>query len=483
MLYKQKNFKNKFEHFLLIFIIFQPILDLLTSFCIMSLQMNATIGIFVRLFIMLLSIVYLLITTIKIGNWKYLIYLVGLISVCMIGIINNIVIKKPMLLSEEVKFIAKSIYYIIMFFSYLLALNSIKRKENIYVRIRDYIVYAILIVNITILISIITHTDYNSYEYSKIGSKGWFFAGNELSSILGVTFPIVVLYSIEKTTSIRKLYYWIPTLLSIFSSFSMGTKVAYMAVIVTMVITLVISFIHVFFYQKQLKEQRKYLLLNIFVVICISIGIVSTIPKTPFVKNLAIHQKEVQTEQFKEKQKQYRLEEKKEVPVSSSPKEQVSASDSNSGSDSAVEEKKNQVENIIFSSRELFIQHYKKSFEEVPISQKLFGMGYGGILNYQGAPKLIERDFHDWFYTFGLFGFIFILLPLIYYSFKILLLLIKDIKTLFAFKHVLLGTGILLGFGIAFISGHVLTAPAVSIYFNVILATLIVSLSSKSIQK
>ncbi|PFZ02587.1 hypothetical protein COL60_27200, partial [Bacillus pseudomycoides] len=70
-----------------------------------------------------------------------------------------------------------------------------------------------------------------------------------------------------------------------------------------------------------------------------------------------------------------------------------------------------------------------------------------------------------------------------YYSFKILLLLIKDIKTLFAFKHVLLGTGVLLGFGIAFISGHVLTAPAVSIYFNVILATLIVSLSSKSIQK
>ncbi|WP_371410589.1 O-antigen ligase family protein, partial [Bacillus pseudomycoides] len=37
MLYKQKNFKNKFEHFLLIFIIFQPLLDLLTSFCIMSL--------------------------------------------------------------------------------------------------------------------------------------------------------------------------------------------------------------------------------------------------------------------------------------------------------------------------------------------------------------------------------------------------------------------------------------------------------------
>ncbi|MFD0769520.1 O-antigen ligase family protein, partial [Bacillus sp. CGMCC 1.60114] len=121
-----------------------------------------------------------------------------------------------------------------------------------------------------------------------------------------------------------------------------------------------------------------------------------------------------------------------------------------------------------------------KSFKEAPISQKLFGMGYGG--NYKENPKLTERDFHDWFYTFGIIGFIFMILPFVYYSFKTLFLIIKNFKQVLTIKYALIATGILLSLGIAFISGHVLTAPAVSIYFSVLLATLIVSLENKQLK-
>ncbi|MFD3449516.1 O-antigen ligase family protein [Microbacteriaceae bacterium 4G12] len=459
-MFQRINLKSKFEHFLLLFIICQPILDLLTSFCILQLNMSATLGVLIRFLIMTLSIIYLLIKSIEIRKWNYLIYLIGVALICGAGIINNILIKTPILLGEEVKFVSKSVYYIIMLFTYFLALNSMKAKENIYIKTRDYIVYATLIMNITILISIITGTDYNSYPYSKIGSKGWFYAANELGSILGVTFPIVVLYSIEKTTSIRALYYWIPTILSIFSSFAIGTKVGYFSVVFTIIVAILISFIQAFAHKKQF-------LLNSLVVTCIGVGIALTTSSTPFVKNMAIHQQELQTEAFLAQQRQYLTQEQINAPASIP----------------AIEGKKSDVENMIFSSRELFIQTYKKSFKEVPMSQKLLGMGYGGILNYPLAPKLIERDFHDWFYTFGVIGFIFMVLPVLYYCLKALVLFMKDIKSLFTIKYVLMGTGIVLSVGIAFISGHVLTAPGVSIYFIVILATFLVSLSGKTVQK
>ena len=54
------------------------------------------------------------------------------------------------------------------------------------------------------------------------------------------------------------------------------------------------------------------------------------------------------------------------------------------------------------------------------MSQKLLGMGYAGNFKYneqkQPDPKLIEMDFHDWFYDFGIIGFVLLMIPFIYYG-------------------------------------------------------------------
>ncbi len=60
MVTKLKQTDNSFSHFLLLFIVFQPILDLLTSFSIYVLHMSATVGIVVRFAFMLLALGYLL---------------------------------------------------------------------------------------------------------------------------------------------------------------------------------------------------------------------------------------------------------------------------------------------------------------------------------------------------------------------------------------------------------------------------------------
>ena len=104
------------------------------------------------------------------------------------------------------------------------------------------------------IIAMQTGTDFPSYPHSKIGSRGWFFAGNDLSALFAIMFPIVVLYSIYKTTSFSKIYYWIPTILAMYASIMVGTKVGYGAIVLTLGVALFFSFIEYMINRKRKKR-------------------------------------------------------------------------------------------------------------------------------------------------------------------------------------------------------------------------------------
>ncbi|MFK4998713.1 O-antigen ligase family protein [Bacillus sp. N9] len=67
------------------------------------------------------------------------------------------------------------------------------------------------------VVSIATSTSISSYDHTKIGYTGWFYAGNEIGAILAIISPIVLYNCIKSTTSIKQLYAWIPFLLMGFS--------------------------------------------------------------------------------------------------------------------------------------------------------------------------------------------------------------------------------------------------------------------------
>lgn len=445
----------KFEQFLLIFIILQPIIDLLTSFCILELKIDATVGVITRLFVMALGGIYILTQARVKENRKYIIYLLGLGIVLGLGFLNNKMIKHPMLQMEDLKFIAKALYPFVMISCYILVFKSLKMKETMHTKMRNYIAYAALIINVTMVAAIATGTDYNSYDYFKEGSRGWFFAGNELGSILAIICPVVILYSIEKTTSLAKSYFWIPSLLIIFSLFAIGTKVGAGAIVCTFAIAIFMCFIQAFLQRKE--RNKKPYLLNGLIATVIFAGVAGYFPFSPIYKNTGIHHQVFEKVQEEKKQHQQQDHVKQEDTV----KEKE-------------EEKKAETQALIFSGRELFMKTYEDFYKQAPMSQKLLGMGYGG--NFKDAPKLIERDFHDWFYTFGIIGFIFLMIPFVYYGLRILIVLITRFREVFTVKYALLAAGLGLALGIAFTAGHVLTAPGVSIYFVVLLAYLIVDL-------
>lgn len=456
MVTKLKQTDNYFPHFLLLFIVFQPILDLLTSFSIYVLHMSATVGIVVRFAFMLLALGYLLLHHKQQGAKKYILYLCLFGIVLAIGLVNNLMVKSPVSFGEEVKFIMKSVYPIVLLFGYIIALKELKNNEYAFHKVITYFLYATLILSISIIAAMATGTDFPSYPNSKIGSRGWFFAGNDLSSIFAIMFPIVVLYSVHKTTSFSKVYYWMPTVLAMYASIMIGTKVGYGAIVITLGIALFFLFIEYMMHRKTEGKGFTYLVNTVVAAVVLG-GLLVLTPQTPIAKNMSIHlqiyeyKKSVQDEKDRKEGKVVTEEEHKQGELTDS-----------------------EMKSLIYSDRDKFLKVYKQYYKEAPLSQKLFGMGYAG--NYTTKMKLVEMDFHDLFFAFGIVGFLMYVLPLLYFGIKIFIRLITNFKKLFSVKHMLLASTLVLSLGIGFMSGHVLTAPAVSIFFVVILAYLIVDL-------
>lgn len=418
--------------------------------------MSATVGIVVRFVFMLLALGYLLLHHKQQGAKKYILYLCLFGIVLAIGLVNNLMIKSPVSFGEEVKFIMKSVYPIVLLFGYIIALKELKNNEFAFHKIITYFLYATLILSISIIAAMATGTDFPSYPNSKIGSRGWFFAGNDLSSIFAIMFPIAVLYSVHKTTSFSKVYYWIPTVLAMYASIMIGTKVGYGAIVITLGIALFFLFIEYMMHRKKEGKGFTYLVNTIVAAIVLG-GLLVLTPQTPIAKNMSIHlqiyeyKKSVQDEKDRKEGKVVKEEEHKQGELTDS-----------------------EMKSLIYSDRDKFLKVYKQYYKEAPLSQKLFGMGYAG--NYTTKMKLVEMDFHDLFFAFGIVGFLMYLLPLLYFGIKIFIRLITNFKKLFSVKHMLLASTLVLSLGIGFMSGHVLTAPAVSIFFVVILAYLIVDL-------
>lgn len=469
----------RFERFLLFFIIVQPVLDLLTSLSIIVLKINTTFGVIARFLIMAICGIYILLQAKEKENRKFLIYLILLGVVLGIGFINNKLIKSPIVLGEEVKFVAKALYIYIMLSSYILALKSLKKITNIGDKVRNNIMYSTLIINIVMVVSITTSTDFGSYEWMKVGSRGWFYAGNELGSILAIIFPIVVLYSIQKTKSITSILYWIPSLLMIYSLIQVGTKVGMGSIGATLAAAIVIILLQLLFDRR--SPNKKALLLNGVIAIVLLAGVVGTFKKTPLAKNMGIHtgylaEQNAAQQQQKEKEIKEKL---KEQHKTEKPQEKAKVEEEVK-KELQKEQKKENQENLIFSGRQVYAERHKQFFNEAPMSQKLLGMGYAGNFKYnpekQPDPKLIEMDFHDWFYDFGIIGFALMMIPFIYYGLRILLAFITRFKDIFNIKYGMLATSLGLALGIAYIAGHIFTAPGVGIYFVVVLAYLIVDL-------
>ena len=403
--------KKKFNVLLIIFILLQPIFDLITGFGIHVWHANVTIGIIVRILFLLFIFYTVMFVYKRKQNW--LIY--GLLLAYGLFYISGMIMYKDGVgLFEEIQGLCRVFYFPVL----LIALYSIKDE----IKISKMTLMVVLVTYLVcILVPNCLNIGFETYEITKAGTLGFFNSANEISGIISLLTPIMILIFVSTKKIIPTI---IISVLYLYIILTIGTKTPLLSLGIT------IFFAYIWFIYKEIKQKKyKPIGISLIALIVFIIGLVLILPKTTFYKNIETHLNYLKLDNVTE-----------------------------------VFENEHLVDHFIFSSRLSFLEDRQTDYMKSNIYQKLFGIGY---LKNNKEAKAVEMDYFDIYYSHGIIGFIlfFGIYGYIFY------LIMKDRRKL-DFEQYMLYVSVLLSIFLSFFTGHIITAPAVSILVTVLLLML-----------
>lgn len=474
-----KIYKNM-SVYMMLYIILQPILDVVTGFTIKSgASPVLTVGIIVRMLVMILAAGYVIYSRnqLKYEDYKkLLIYILILAVLLVINLGVSFTMKPVFSVKSELSAIAKTVYFIVMLITYIIAFKDLFKGGYAKEFFPKMTYYAMLIVDFVMIVAHFTHTNFNAYKYMKAGESGWFFAANEIGSLLAIALPLVILYVVQKSKTWKQWYYWIGLVATIYACLLLGTKVGVFAIIGTLVIAVVVAFANVVITK---GKDKRFIVLFILFVLATG-GVKLAYPKMAASQNIAI-QKQYIKQQRQQNKYLKELKHKEKDDLTTAEKKYLKKMTAGEKEVIESDEVKNTTRSLIFSSRTVYLDRLQNYYNKAPLAQKIFGMGVGG--NYDKEPKTAEMDYFDLFYEYGIVGFIVVIIPLLLALLKIAIYTLKHFRIVFTFKYAMILSSIGLGISIALISGHVLMAPAVSIYLATALAFLLVDYKYRNVHE
>ncbi|CQR46190.1 hypothetical protein BN1058_00441 [Paraliobacillus sp. PM-2] len=416
----ERDTTYKIEYSFLYFIVIQPILDLFAF-------LDWPISDIIRVMAILFGMIYLLFSQNKKIQQVSLLYHMILIVYFCIHLIVSYLIKDPFALTLEITHSIKTFFFMQLLFVYVTLIYSFSHKNNSWQNIiLKNITISMMLIAVVMALAELTNTGKRSYGMLvKAGHTGWFFSGNELSAILAIGFGFTLLYFFrQKLLRVKIVLFGLLGVLC-WSMMAIGTKVSFGGMLLFLVVGILIGCFDVF-----IKKRNA---IHVWLPFILFIAALMWLPLSPIGQNLHIT--------FGQS-----------FPPSLDAEQQAMEQDVK-GFDSML------------SGRSDFLRQTIQQYQDAPLAQQLFGMGYGG--NYQTEPKLIEMDLLDWLFGFGIIGFILLITPLF-------VLAIKLFKHIFLTKGfvwnrqiIIVGLIISIGFGAAMVAGHVLSSPAVSIYLAI----------------
>lgn len=408
---------NKFikKRSMLIFTIFlylQPLLDAITGI-MQNQNMHFKTAMVLKILFFIYALYYVVFVVKK--NLKYVCFLC---VYSLVFFITNIFLKSDGNLFLELEILIKSLYLPVML---LFVLTLFKEnKFNI-----KHLYYILLIYVLLIFIPDVLKISFNSYAYAKEGSVGFFYSANAIGGVLSFIMPILVAYLVKNKKIMLLILF---SLIYTYIIFTMGTKAPILCMLIVILYFVILFIIKLF-------KNKKYLkLITMFMIILLTLIVfIKVIPKTAFYKNLVIHLEFLKIKKLTD-----------------------------------LLTFKN-FDHFIFSGRLSFLKESFLLFKDSSFVQKLFGIGY--FFNGEQI-KTSEMDFFVTFIHQGIFGFL-----LVYYAyFKCMFVIFKnyfnDFKDNFVnLKRSSLILSLIISILSAFLAGHVLETPSVSIFVVTIMAS------------
>lgn len=427
------------ENFFLVYILMQPLLDL-------SAYIGIPISNPVRVLALLIGFIYLFIHTNKKVKWIGTSYFLLLGLFMLVNFVMNYFIKNPFYLGEELTYNVKSFYVVGILLIYIAVFDSLRKRLNDWdKKVIFYFTINMIFIGIVMLIADLTNSGKRSYGMLvKEGHSGWFFSANELSAILAMGFGFLIIYYFKKK-NLKSKFILLPfILLTIWSMLTVGTKVGLGALLMILVVSILICLWGIF---RKEKQGINFITLTFILLLTILY-----IPSSAVGNNLGVTLFPSEPEQLTEPNKV-----------------------EDGGENDSEIEKKPQIKEITrnaLSGRDDFLNEVKSDYEEAPISQKLLGMGQGG--NYEEELVIVEMDLHDWFFGYGIIGFILLVGPIVYFGLTTIIRLIKNKFKQLTPSYLILGISLCLGLGTSIVAGHVLLNPASGIYLSILLSYLFI---------
>lgn len=409
------------------FIIIQPLIDIITSLMINEFNLSISIGMIFRFIFLAYSLIYIL----KNRNNLVNIYLVVWIIYLLTNLTGNILFNYKFEFILYFKSISKLIYFPIVLLFYTLYFKKNEQLDGF-----SFVMIG-LIIGISLFLSVITNTAYCSYSsYENCYRKGivsWFNSANEygliLISILG--FTIIDLFKKENIYNILSLIFTVIFLCIL------GTKASYIGCVGI----LLSSFVFYIIYNKHMKKGINRLV-SVFIGL-LSLSVLISTFKLPIYTNLVgSYERAYENSGAK-------------VCEFCSPR-----------FDKTSDEIKEEISNsIIYSGRSEFLNAYKVMYKNSSVFSHLYGLNESDLV-YNGVnyTHIVERDFHDLFFQYGIIGFIIELSLPMYLIYLMIRKNVKEKKIVVneeIFVLFITLSLILLG---SYLAGHFLFSPGVSIY-------------------
>ena len=398
-----------------------PFIDLSSAIITRFTNLSISIGAILKGLLLVFLVIYTLFFTQSKYKKVSIIYIILAIIFSLAYLLTKPIFWNFGIIFNEINYLVKFLFFPISFFAFLCIFEDIGFDKK---SVEKLMLYTIIAYSSLLILPILTGTSFNTYENGLYGMVGWFYAANEISTILVLLFPFSYLLISDKR---KYLFLGILPILLVISY--VGTKVTLFGLIISGFIVLVISYLH---NKKILKNPFISCLLIFIVILIINFGSYTiknffTVLDTPSATEEiyeCIGCEDLPGDSLLTKIKKYGLR--------------------------------------LLSQRNYFLKNTNEIYaENFNPETFLLGLGFNNNeeINNSNITKLIEMDILDIFYHLGVIAVILFLIPFLF----LLYLLIKN-RFRLTKERVFYIVMILMSLGISTVAGHVYMAPAVSIY-------------------
>lgn len=406
----KKYVKEKINIVFSIFLLIQPLLDLATGIGIHQFNSSITLGVIVRM-LFLLFIMYIVVFIYQ--KKKILLYYGIVFFYFIFYIIGLFLFKNNISILSEIQGFIRVFYFPLL----LISFYQIKDK----IRISNMTLFSTLTIYlILIFIPLITNSGYKTYEITKSGTLGFFNSANEISGIISILTPIIfIIFNSKKHLVLKSIF----SMIYIVVILMIGTKTP----LLSLIITIVVAFIYILV--KSLKVKKYGIAISLITSLIIGCyGVILIIPKTNFYKNIEVHLNYLKVDNVLE-----------------------------------VFEDEKLIDHFIFSQRLTFKKNTDKVYRKANLYQKMFGIGYQKNGTRKNR-KQIEIDYFDIYYNHGIIGFV-----LFFSSYFYVLINIFKKRGKLNYENLMVYLSLVLIISLSLFTGHIITAPSVSIIVIVLL--------------